>query len=246
VPLGLSPQAVVLLGLALFVAAFVRGYAGFGLSAVFLASASLVTDPRPLIPVIFGCEILMTLAQLRGVRGRIDWHLTASLLAGAALALPFAVAAMARVGPETARLAISGAIAAASLAQLAGWRLARAPGPAGRIGAGAVSGLANAVGVGGLPVALLLSALPLTPTVFRATMIAYLTGLDLISLPVMGMNGLVTPGTAGAVLIALPVLMTGGLLGGRHFLSAPPEQFRKAVMLLLLALSVLGAARALA
>jgi uncharacterized membrane protein YfcA len=245
-PFDLGPGPAALLAVALFVAAFVRGYSGFGMSAIVLAVAALVTDPRPLIPVVFTAEVLLTLVQLPSIRGRIDVATVLALLAGAAVGVPLAVPVVAGVGAETARLALSAIVLAMSLILLSGWRLTRPVGRVGQVGTGVVSGVANAAGVGGLPVVVLLAAQPMPPERFRATMIAYLTGLDLYSVPVMAAHGMVGADSLLALVLALPILVVGTLLGGRRFLGATPKGFRAVTVRLLLLLALLGLVRALA
>ena len=243
-PLGLTPGLAALLGLALFLAAFVRGYSGFGFSAIFIAFAALLTNPLPLIPAVFLCEIAMTAVQARGIRGKIDWPRVLALLAGAALAVPLAVAVMVRVTEATARLTVSALILGLCLVLLSGWQLRYRIGRAGDLAVGAVSGLANGAGVGGLPVAALMAAQPIPPDVFRATLIVYLTGLDLMTVPVMAANGLVSAQTFAAAGLALPILTAGILLGGRQFLAATPQDFRRRAVQLLTLLALLGLIRA--
>ena len=238
-PLTLAALAIALLG-----AAFVRGYSGFGFSAIFIAFASLVTNPVPLIPVVFSCEILMTTLQARGIRCHIDWPRALTLLAGAALALPLSVWFILTVGGDTARLTVSAIIFVMSLILLSGWTLQRRIATGGHIGVGFISGLCNGAGIGGLPVAAFMSAQPMAAPVFRATMIVYLTGLDLITMPLMWAGGIVTLDTAIGAALAFPILALGVWLGGRQFLSATPVTFRKFAVMLLLTLSSLGLIRA--
>ena len=221
-----------------------RGYSGFGFSAIFIAFASLVTNPVPLIPVVFSCEILMTALQARGIRSHIDWPRALTLLAGAALALPLSVWFILTVGGDTARLTVSAIIFVMSLILLSGWTLQRRIGTGGHIGVGFISGLCNGAGIGGLPVAAFMSAQPMAAPIFRATMIVYLTGLDLITMPLMWAGGLVTLDTAIGAALAFPILALGVWLGGRQFLSATPVTFRKFAVMLLLTLSSLGLIRA--
>jgi uncharacterized membrane protein YfcA len=244
-PLGLTPGLAVLLALALFLAAYVRGYSGFGFSAIFIACAALLTNPLPLIPAVFLCEIAVTAVQARGIRGKIDWTRVLTLLFGAALAIPLAVAVMVRVSEDAARLTVSALILGLSLVLLSGWQYRHRIGRLGHVAVGLASGLANGAGVGGLPVAALMAAQPIAPEVFRATLIVYLTGLDLITVPVMAANGLVSGQTFLAAAMALPILTAGILLGGRRFRAATPAAFRRMAVLLLLALSLLGIGRAL-
>jgi uncharacterized membrane protein YfcA len=244
-PFDLGPGTTLALALALLGAAFVRGYSGFGFSAIFIACASLLTNPLPLIPVVFLCEIVMTAFQARGIRPHIDWPRVWSLLAGAAVALPFAVHVMVSFGEENARLTVSTIILLMSLILLSGWTLPRPIGRIGHLGVGLVSGAANSAGVGGLPVAAFMTAQPIPAQQFRATMIAFLTGLDLVSLPLMWASGIVTWQTAYGAALAFPLLGVGVWLGGRQFLAASPGAFRRFAVLLLLCLSALGLIRVL-
>ncbi len=244
-PLGLSPGLAFLLACALLGAAYVRGYSGFGFSAIFVAAAALVTDPVPLIPVVYLCEIAMTAVQARGIRGHVDWGRVGFLALGAACTVPLAVWALASAETGTARLAISGIILVLAAVLWSGRSWPNRIGRAGHAGVGAVSGLCNGAGVGGLPVVAFLAAQPVAPPAFRATMIVYLTALDLMTLPLMYAAGLVTWETGRAVLFALPLVTAGILLGGRRFLSASPQEFRRLAILLLMVLASLGVLRAL-
>lgn len=242
-PFDLGPGTAAALAIALLGAAYVRGYSGFGFSAIFIAFAALVTNPLPLIPVVFACEVLMTVFQARQIRGHVDWRRVLWMLAGAAVALPFSVTVILSVGEETARVTISAVILIMSLVLLTGWTLRTRIGPVGHGGVGVLSGMCNSAGIGGLPVAAFMSAQPIEAAIFRATMIIYLTGLDMITLPLLWAGGLVTWDTAIAVGLALPILGLGIWLGSRQFLSASPSTFRRFAVMLLLTLAVLGLLR---
>ena len=244
-PFDLGPGTAAALAFALLGAAFVRGYSGFGFSAIFIAFAALLTNPLPLIPVVFACEISMTAFQARGIRGHVDWRRVAWLLGGAAIALPLSVSFILSVGDTTVRLIISAVILVLSLILLTGWTLKRPIKGPGHGGVGLLSGMCNSAGIGGLPVAAFLSAQPIPAARFRATMIVYLTGLDLITLPLLWVGGLVTWDTALGIALAFPMLALGVWLGGRQFLAASPSTFRRFAVMLLLALSVLGLLRAM-
>lgn len=230
---------------AFLIAAFVRGYSGFGFSALSIASASLFTDPRPIIPVMFVCELAMTTVQAGGVWHLIDWRRVLTMLVGAALSMPFSVSVLAEIGLDRARLAISIVILAFCLVLLTGWTIHRCVGTVGQVGVGLLSGVCNGAAVGGLPVAAFLAAQPLAAPVFRATMVAYLTLIDLLALPLFARAGLVTQGTLVTAALALPVIAIGLWAGGRHFLAASPQGFRKMAIGLLAVLSVLGLLRSM-
>ncbi len=242
-PFDLSTGQGAFLAAALFAAAVIRGFSGFGFSAIFIILAALTTNPLPLIPVVFSCEIAMTAFQARDIRPYIDWHRAFALLAGAAIATVPAIAIMARLGEQEVRLAISSLILVLSLVLLSGWQLERPVGRNGIVGVGAIAGIANSAGVGGLPVAAFLTAQPVPPAVFRATMIVFLTGIDMMALPVMAANRLVGPETLTGILLAFPILGLGILAGSHSFKAVSQSLFRRAVVLMLTALSLINIAR---
>ena len=104
------------------------------------------------------------------------------------------------------RLTISALILVMSVALLTGWEFKKSLSAFGHTCVGVLSGMCNAAGAGGLPVAAFLSAQPIAPPQFRATMIVFLTGLDLITLSWMWHGGLVTSDTAIAAAMAFPIL----------------------------------------
>ncbi len=244
-PFDLNLTTAAALAIALLGAAYVRGYSGFGFSAIVIAAASLVTNPLPLIPVVFASEIAMTAFQARGMRGHVDWHRVLPLLIGAGIILPFAVKTMIALDESIMRMVISGIIFALGLALFAGFTLRKSAGLAAHGIIGVVSGICNSAGVGGLPVATFLTAQPIRAPRFRATMIVYLTGLDLITLPLMWHGGLVSWDSFTALALAFPLLGLGVWLGGRQFTSASPDSFRRFAVFLLLILSALGLLRPL-
>ena len=65
------------MAMALLAAAWVRGYSGFGFAALVVSAAGLVTNPLHFVPVVLLADIGMTVQQVRGIWGEIDWPLLA-------------------------------------------------------------------------------------------------------------------------------------------------------------------------
>jgi hypothetical protein len=245
-PYDLGPGALAWLGLACLVAGFVRGYSGFGFSAMLVAASSLVTNPLNFVAVVVILETVMSLQAARGAGPDVDWKRVGWLLAGAAIGLPLGLWVLTGVGEDTARAVISAYVLAMCAVLLVGWRLAaEARGARANGVAGLVSGLANAPGMGGLPVAAFFAAQPMPAAVFRATLIAYFPLLDLYSAPLYWLAGLVSWDTLWAALLALPPTLLGNWLGGRHFFGTDPQDFRRMAILLLAGLAALGLGKAM-
>lgn len=241
---GLGPPAWAWLALVAFGASFVRGYSGFGFAALLVSGAALVTDPVALVPAVLLCDILLGAPQWLSIREAIDWRRVLALFAGCLIGVPLGVQAIAAMGPDLARAAISLWVLLMCAVLLRGWRLSRPAGLPAHAAAGVVSGLANGAAVGGLPVAAFFAAQPIPAAAFRATLVAYFLLLDAWTLPVMWREGLVGRDTVLLAALGLPVMLAGLHLGSRRFRLAPPEEFRRFAIGTLMVLAVLGLVRA--
>jgi uncharacterized protein len=244
-PFDLSPLAAGWMAVAILVAALVRGYSGFGYSALVISAAGLVTNPLNFVAVVVILETAMSLQAARRAGPDVDWARVGYLMLGAMVGLPLGLWALTAVPEDAARAVIAAYVLVMCGVLLIGWRLrAQVRGPA-NVVAGLVSGLANAPGMGGLPIAAFFAAQPMQASVFRATLIAYFPLLDLYSAPLYWWSGLVSMDTLRASLWALPLTVLGNWLGGRHFFGTDPQEFRRFAIVLLAVLAALGLGKAL-
>jgi hypothetical protein len=235
-----------------FVAGVVRGFAGFGFSALCVAGMALFLSPAQVVPTIFVLEVLASLTLLRGAWKDVDWGWLGALVLGNALCIPLGVALLAFVAETPLRLLIGALLLLAAALLRNGWRLALPPTPGLRLGTGAVSGLVNGVAaIGGIAVAVMLSATPLAPAAMRATMILLFLFTDLYALlwawwmPVAGGEALFGPGTLVHALWLAPAMLAGIAVGQRAFVGVSPERFRRHVLDLLILVAGLSVLRAL-
>ena len=243
-PFDMGVGAAVFMAAAVVISAFVRGYSGFGFSAMVITASSLVTNPLNFVTVVMLCEVLMTVQAWRGVGPDVDWRRVWLLLAGAAVGMPLGLWALTSIPEDAARAVISGYVLIMCLVLLAGWQLQREVRGPGNFLAGVVSGLANAPGMGGLPVAAFFAAQSMPATVFRATLVAYFPLLDIYSAPLYFYHGMITWDTLWASLMTLPMVFLGNWAGGRHFLNTDPQDFRKFAIGLLAVLATMGLLKA--
>jgi len=227
-------------------AAWVRGYSGFGFSALVITSAGLVLDPVPLVPVLVMCEVALTLGQARGLRGNIDWRRTWTMLAGAVVVMPFSFTLIASLGQDAARVAISALVLMLCGAMFAGWRFRSEIGTGGNVLAGMASGLANGAAMSGLPLVVFLASQPIAVAVLRATLIAYLTLVGIAALPILWKTGLLVGESFVLLAAMVPPMALGLWLGGRRFQAASPKDFRRFTLIVLSLLAAGGLLRSAA
>lgn len=239
-PFAMSWEAAGFMALACLVAAFVRGYSGFGFSALVVSASALVMNPLHVVGVVMVCEFLMTFQQWRGVRADVDWRRVLALMVGAGIGLPLGLWGITRVGVDVARAVIAVYVLCMCAVMWRGWRITRPQGFAPHLGVGTFAGMANAVGMAGLPVASYFTAQGLGAGVFRGTLIAYFAVLDVFSIPVMWASGIIVGDTFRLALGALPIMGLGVWLGGRHFIATDPQDFRRFAIGLLAVLAAIN------
>lgn len=224
-------------------AAFVRGYSGFGFSALVVSASALVTNPLYFVAVVMFCEFGLTFQQWRGISRDVNWPVVGVLMLGAAVGLPIGLAIITAVSVDTVRAVVAVYVLAMCAVLLRGWTL-RAQGLPITGVVGTFAGAANAVGMAGLPVATFFTAQSMPAAAFRATLIAYFAILDLFSAPLMWWHGLVTWDTIYTAALSAPIIGFGVWVGGRRFLAVAPQDFRRFAIGLLAFLALLGLGKA--
>ncbi len=152
-PFDLGPWAALWMAVAIFGAAFVRGYSGLRVGGADHRLVVLVTNPLNFVAVVTFLDFLMTFQQWRGVRGHVDWGRITPLMLGAFAGVPLGLWLLTGIGVDAARVVISVYVLVMCAILLRGWTMAHSAGRAAHAVTGLVSGMANAAGAGGLPVA---------------------------------------------------------------------------------------------
>jgi uncharacterized membrane protein YfcA len=248
------PPALLALSFAIVLAAgVVRGFSGFGFSAVSVAGLSLLMSPARLVPAIFVLEVLASLSLLRGAARDVDWPWLAWLMLGNALCIPLGIAVLAWLPETPLRIVIGALLLLAALLLRCGVRLALEPTRRVRFGAGLVSGLiTGTAAIGGIALAVLLSTSRMAPAALRATLIALFLFCDLYALlwaAALSFGHGAPAGLMGAdtlqwALWLAPAMLAGIWLGQRSFAGTSPQRFREHVLTLLTLLALLVVLRA--
>jgi len=230
-----------------FGAAVVRGYSGFGFSALFVASVSLFWVPAEVVPLALMLEAAAGLHLLPLLWRDVDWRQFGFVLAGAAIALPLGVFLLDRLPADTMRLTISLAIFAIALVVLAGVKIESGQRGLFVFAGGLVSGFATgAAGIGGLPLVVLFLSNDTRVASMRATLTAYFVASNLYGLAVMAGEGLLQRAIFERFAWCLLPLALGVWLGNRGFERRGDHDYRMLATMLLILLAVIGVVRAIA
>jgi uncharacterized membrane protein YfcA len=197
-----------------FVAAFVRGYSGFGFAMVAVTGLSLLRPPAEIVPMVLALDIAAGVHLLPSAWADVDWRSLRWLLVGMVVSTPLGVWVLASLPAAGTRMLVSVAVLIASVALWRGFSLRELPGLGATLATGAASGVLNGgAAIGGPPVILFYFSSPAGATVSRASLIMYFLGIGII-------------------------------IGSGRFTRTDPESFRRAVLVLLMLLSIAGFIRA--
>jgi hypothetical protein len=236
--IGLSPLMLLYAFFAIGVAAYIRGYSGFGFSALTVTSLALILAPSEVVPTAYMLEVAASIHMLPLVWRSIDWKILRWLVFGAVMGTPFGIIFLEEVPQEMMRLVISAIVLIASLLLWKNIRMRSSANWYSILAVGFFSGVINgAAAIGGLPVVLFFLSISLGSALSRASMVAYLFIIDLYAVFLPGSQQLISTELLGRTILFLIPLLVGIFIGHRSFVKTTPESFRKFALSLLIFLS---------
>lgn len=227
-----------------FLAGCVRGFAGFGLSAVAMACLVLILPPVELIPVFYVLEGAASLAMFRGGMRDADMAQVWPLVIGSFVGIPIGLLATTSVSPELSKLIAVMVILVLTVLQF--WRRMPATLATTRgryvVGttAGIVTGLAS---VGGMVVALYVLASQAKPKEMRAALTMFLFIGMFTSLLYLLLYGVMTQAALIRGAVLTPVTLAGVLIGTLAFKPTWQVFYRKFCLTLLIVICLASLSR---
>lgn len=229
----MSTGELVALSVAVLVAAIVQVTAGFGFSLFSVPLMAIAVDPKVAVVVSTALGLFSSSGQAVLERAYLQWPIARRLLLAALIGMPFGLAVFVAIDESTLRLALGLAVLVATAVLVRGVDLRQA-GPGVEWVAGVTSGvLATSLSTNGPPLVFALHGRHLPPKPFRATISVVFTGSAVLALLGFALAGQVTHDVVVGVLVAIPALAVGAVIGlwARHHVTA--ERFRRLVLVLL-------------
>lgn len=224
--------------------AVVRGYAGFGMSAIVITTASVFMSPRDLIPVMYALELSATIVMLPKIWRHVDMRFVIAMLAGAITMLPLGQHLLLQLSNDSVRAIVGLVVFVGAIGTLSGFRRAFAHGPIYGVAVGMIFGLISGIAaVGGLIASLIIVAASADYERGRASMVMLFAFGPMVALPLAFFNGVATETTVPLYLMLVPSMVVGVWIGGRIYGGSNLEVVRRRIMWVILALALLVLAR---
>ncbi|WP_170608750.1 sulfite exporter TauE/SafE family protein [Ruegeria arenilitoris] len=225
----------------LLMASYIRGFSGFGFTAIFFAGLTFILPVIEIVPLSIALELTASSAQMSGILKHIKWRELGILLATGITCTPIGVYLLGHIDDQTLRLTALVFVFASSL-YLVFWRARlRRFSPSMYALVGSAIGVINgATALSGLVLALFFSFSNERAAEMRATMIFYLFAADVWAFFLLIEAGYYDSVSIIRAVASLPLLAIGLWLGTRHFAAVGAESYRTIVLWLLLLLSTAG------
>ncbi len=238
--------------LASLLAGVLRGFAGFGYSALVVAALAPFVPPLPIVLAVLVLECLASLGQLRRLAKDVDWRWLKPILLGNAWLAPLGAWLLTTLDPAGLRVLIGAALLASAAVVRQAAQRPRQAGPALRAAAGAASGLLNGLaGSGGVIAALLMAACGSSAAAVRATLVNGLLWMSAYSLLCAATlatwqgESIAWLPVLGWILILWPTLLLGLRIGSRAFERVDARDQKTRVLDILVMASACGFAASL-
>jgi len=239
-------EVLALSSAAVFLAAIVRGFSGFGFSLLAITAISLILPVAQIVPSIFLLEIAASINLIPGIWREIHWRSLTWLMVGYVIGLPLGGYALIHAPEAPAQIVLGIFVVGTAILMLRGFHLERTPGTAASTATGAASGVLNgAFGIGGPPVVLFYFSTPGAAAIGRASIIFFFLFTDLLGVGYFATQGIVTSQSFVQSLAWLPALLVGVWIGAHGFRRMNQDAFRRWVLVILIALAMLGIGKAM-
>jgi len=226
---------------AVYAAGVVQGLMGFGFSLVTVPILVLFVAPRMAIPVILVLSTFINLFLYREVRGKANLRRMLPLMVAGVAGLPVGTYLLVALDAGLIKIAAGCLVAFFALVFLAGLERPIKRENLGLVAAGVTSGILNGVtSASGPPVILFLANQVMARDAFRASLIAYFLFLNLATIPIYLIGGLISSGVLAYSGVLLPAMVLGALTGSKLSPRVPERAFRRVALAAVVGAGVLS------
>lgn len=237
----MSLDEIWVLVLVVVLAAFVRGYTGFGFAAIAVVGLNLFLTPQQSIPVVLGLDIICSLPLMRQALRQYDKSTLKFLTLGSFIGIPVGLALLLFLPSEILKLVICVTILIFSTFLVINIRFKGTDETPTKLGFGILAGAGtSAASIGGPMVVCYMLSSSLTAATQRATLILFFVMSEGAAMASFFGSGLIDLEVGKLVLILLVPSLITVRFGQWVFNRYPPKSLKHFAIPIMVAISVLG------
>ena len=242
----LTPRLIALSIAAVFAAAILRGFTGFGFALAAVPLLGLFMSPTQAVPVAIRLPINCSPIDFRHATKSCHWPSLRWMMLGAAIGSPIGALVLSHVPAPVARLVISAITLLAVLALGRGLALPAIPGPAPTTFTGFLAGLFNGLAaMPGPPAVAYYMSVPLPRANVRASLMVFFLLTSVAAMASGLAIGLITAQTFCLSLLGLPMMWIGTQIGHIAFVRSNDAMHRRVSIVSLGVIALVSAAKGL-
>ena len=240
----LSIVEIYLIFFIVFIASIIRGFNGFGFSAICISGFSFILPAIEIVPIILALEVVISIFMVPYIWNKIDWKFIFKILLGIIIGSPIGLYLLKYLNPQTTHLSICLLIIFFSILLMKGFSNQKINSNYGKFFTGIFSGALNGLTtLGGMPVALFLLITNIQPAVIRGSLAALFFLTDIYAFILSFFLGIVDMTTIYRVIPLIIILPLGVFIGNKFFIKSKEETYRKVVFNFLIIISIFGILR---
>ena len=227
-----------------FIASIIRGFNGFGFSAICISGFSFILPAIEIVPIILALEVVISIFMVPYIWNKIDWRFVFKILLGIIIGSPIGLYLLKYLNPQTTHLLVCLLVIFFSILLMKGFSNQKINNNYGKFFTGIISGALNGLTtLGGMPVALFLLITSIQPAVIRGSLAALFFLTDIYAFVLSFFSGIVDMTTIYRVIPLIIILPLGVFIGDKFFVKSKEETYRKVVFYFLIIISIIGVLR---
>ena len=224
-----------------FIASIIRGFNGFGFSAICISGFSYILPAIEIVPIILALEVAISIFMAPYIWNKIDWKFVFKILLGILIGSPIGLYLLKHLNPQITHLFVCLLIIFFSILLMRGFSNQKINNNYGKFLTGIISGTLNGfTTLGGMPVALFLLIINIQPALIRGSLAALFFLTDIYAFVLSFFSGIVDMVTIYRVIPLIIILPFGVFIGNKFFVKSKEETYRKVVFYFLIAISIFG------
>jgi len=227
-----------------FIASIIRGFNGFGFSAICISGFSYILPAIEIVPIILALEVAISIFMAPYIWNKIDWKFVFKILLGILIGSPIGLYLLKHLNPQITHLFVCLLIIFFSILLMRGFSNQKINNNYGKFLTGIISGTLNGfTTLGGMPVALFLLIINIQPALIRGSLAALFFLTDIYAFVLSFFSGIVDMVTIYRVIPLIIILPFGVFIGNKFFVKSKEETYRKVVFYFLISISTFGILR---
>jgi len=224
-----------------FIASIIRGFNGFGFSAICISGFSFILPAIEIVPVILALEVIISIFMVPYIWSKIDWRFVFKIILGIIVGSPIGLYLLKHLNPETTHLSVCLLIIFFSILLMKGYSNQKINNNYGKFFTGIFSGTLNGLTtLGGMPVALFLLTTNIQPAIIRGSLAALFFLTDIYAFTLSFFAGIVDMTTIYRVIPLIIILPLGVFIGNKFFVKSKEATYKKVVFYFLIIISIFG------